>query len=177
MSENLKTTKYQDGTVISNVIDNIEWCQSKTGAYCWYNNNSVNKAVYGALYNWYTVSTNKLCPNGWNVPSDAEWTTLITYIGGESGNGGKLKEAGTTHWASPNTGATNETGFTAVPGGLRSSMDGNFFDIGGTCILYSSDEEVPTYAWVRVLWFNFSDVGRSSGLDETGYSIRCLKDN
>ena len=116
---NLKTTKYNDGTSIPNVTNDTSWSNLTTGAYCWYNNDVSYKNPYGALYNWYAVNTGKLAPKGWHVPSDAEWTTLITYLGGESIAGGKLKEAGTTHWLSPNTEATNSTGFSALPGGRR----------------------------------------------------------
>lgn len=126
MAENLKTTKYNDGTAIPNVADNTVWAALTTGAYCYYDNDSTtNRATYGSLYNWFAVNTNKLAPTGWHVPTDAEWTTLITYLGGENVAGGKLKEQGTSHWLSPNTGATNETGFTALPGGGRTS-DGIF---------------------------------------------------
>src|SRR5664279_5386678 len=108
MAENLKTTKFNDGTSIPLVRENSAWKDMNSPSFCWYNNDATtNKNNYGALYNWYTVNTNKLCPSGWHVPSDAEWTTLRTYLGGDSVAGGKLKETGTTHWKSPNTGATN----------------------------------------------------------------------
>jgi uncharacterized protein (TIGR02145 family) len=118
MVENLKTTKYRNGDPIPNVTGNA-WAALTTGAYCWYNNDAATyKATYGALYNWYAVADSRnIAPTGWHVPTDAEWTTLTTFLGGESVAGGKLKETGTNHWTSPNTGATNETGFTALPGG------------------------------------------------------------
>ena len=95
-----------------------------TPGYCWYNNDeNANKNIYGALYNWYTVNTGKLCPAGWHVQTNEEWGLLTTYLGGNN-IPGKLKEAGTAHWASPNTGATNESGFTAMPGGQRSEVWG-----------------------------------------------------
>ncbi|MBI5010148.1 MAG: fibrobacter succinogenes major paralogous domain-containing protein, partial [Bacteroidia bacterium] len=118
MKENLKTTKLNDGIALPNVIDNAAWAALTTTGYCWYNNDATTyKSTYGALYNWYAVNTGKLCPIGWHVPSDDEWTLLTTFRGGYSVAGGKLKETGTLHWTSPNTGATNETGFTALPGG------------------------------------------------------------
>ena len=130
MAENLKTTKYNDGMAIPLVSDNNAWEALKTPGYCWYNNDAAaNKNRFGALYNWYTVNTKKLCPAGWHVPNDKEWTTLRTYLGGEEIAGGKLKETGTTHWTSPNTDATNQTGFTALPGGGRRS-NGEFFGLG-----------------------------------------------
>src|SRR5450759_4787246 len=96
MVENLKTTKYNDGITIPLVIDNTAWTDLITPKYSWFNNDIANKEVYGALYNWYTVNTNKLCPKGWHIPTDEEWTTLTTYLGGEGVAGGKLKETGTT---------------------------------------------------------------------------------
>ncbi len=124
MAENLKTTRYNDGTPIPLVTDSLEWDNLVTPAYCWYRNDPVTYGeTYGALYNLHVVSTGILCPSGWHVPSDAEWTVLSDYLGGESVAGGKLKEAGTTHWYTPNAGATNETGFTALPGGIREAAN------------------------------------------------------
>ena len=121
MAENLKTTKFNDGTPIPMVKENDAWANLTTPAFSWYNNDSIdNKRNYGALYNWYTVSTNKLCPVGWHVPTEAEWATITAYLGEVGLAGGKLKDAGTVHWRTPNTGATNESGFTALPGGYRS---------------------------------------------------------
>ena len=115
MKENLKATKLNDGTNILLETDNATWISLTDPAYCWYNNDASSyKNTYGALYNWFTVETGKLCPTGWHVPSDAEWFTLIDFLGGESVAGGKLKEIGNTHWNSPNTGATDEYGFTAI---------------------------------------------------------------
>jgi uncharacterized protein (TIGR02145 family) len=120
MAENLKTTKFSDGTSIPNVTDLSVWDALTSPGYCWcLNNASTYKAVYGALYNWYTVNTGKICPAGWHVPSYDEWNILSTFLGGLDVAGGKLKETGTTHWQSPNEGATNESGFTALPGSMR----------------------------------------------------------
>lgn len=141
MKENLKTTKYNDGTAIPLVIDSPDWSNLKTPGYTWNicgNNEDSIIAIYGALYNWYTVNTGKLCPTGWHVPSDNEWTTLITYLGGENVAGGKLK-AGTADWGSPNIGATNESGFTALPGGVCYA-DGDYSGIGGDGFWWSSSE-------------------------------------
>jgi len=120
MKENLKTTKYNDGSSIPLVTDNTAWINLSTPGYCWYNNDAATyKSAYGAMYNWYTVNTGKICPPNWHVPTDTQWETLITYLGGKIIAGGKMKETGTAHWTSPNIGATNETGFTALPGGYR----------------------------------------------------------
>jgi uncharacterized protein (TIGR02145 family) len=139
MAENLRTTKLDDGKIVPLVTDDKIWAGLNTPAYCWYTNNAPeNKNKYGALYNWYTVSTNKLCPRGWHVPTDAEWKTLITNLGGESVAGGKLKEKGTSHWQSPNAGATNETGFTALPSGER-KQSGVFEDSGSNIEIFRSN--------------------------------------
>ena len=131
MKENLKTIRLNNGSSIPVVTDSIIWKSISTPACCWYkNDSSTNKNTYGALYNWYTVSTGLLCPIGWHVPSDDEWLTLIKYLGGQSVAGGKLKESGTIHWNSPNTSANNESGFTALPGGIREQIQGAFDKIG-----------------------------------------------
>ncbi len=125
-AENLKTTRFNDGTPIPLVTDNSTWEFLVAPGYCWYNNDeAASKEVYGALYNWYVVVSSKLPPEGWHVSTDAEWTILETFLGGITGAGGKLKETGTDHWLTPNTGATDETGFTALPGGIR-AKDGSY---------------------------------------------------
>jgi uncharacterized protein (TIGR02145 family) len=146
-----------------------------------------NYATYGVLYNWTAAmdgeassTTNPsgiqgVCPAGWHLPSDAEWTELIDYLGGEMVAGGKLKETGTTHWNSPNTGATNETGFTALPGGSRGS-NGTFDVIGGDGYWWSATEFDATNAWVRGMSYDYGDVSRYGGNKEVGYSVRCLRD-
>jgi uncharacterized protein (TIGR02145 family) len=132
-----------------------------------------NYATYGVLYNW-TAAMNA-CPDGWHLPSDAEWTELTDYLGGESVAGGKLKETGTTHWASPNTGATNETGFTALPGGYRNSS-GSFVSIGYYGYWWSATEIGATSAWYRFMFFYSSDVSSYNYYKEVGLSVRCLRD-
>jgi uncharacterized protein (TIGR02145 family) len=177
ITENLKTTKYKDGTAIPLVADNTAWSNLTTPGYCWYTNNeAVHKATYGALYNWYVVSTGNLCPFGWHVPSNVEWTTLTDYLGGTIVAGGKLKETGTTHWASPNTGATNETGFTALPGGYR-YLNGTFYYIGSYGFWWSATEIEATVAWSRNLYYSNSNVTRISFSEGNGFSVRCLRDN
>jgi uncharacterized protein (TIGR02145 family) len=177
MKENLKTTKYNDGTAIPLVTDGAVWEALTTPGYCWYNNDATTyKATYGALYNWYAVNNGKLCPTGWHVPTDAEWTTMTTYLGGEDVAGGKLKEIGLTHWQSPNTEATNETGFTAVPSGGR-YMDGAFALIGGNGSWWSSSEYLTTDAYYRWVGFDSPTVSRTNGNSHCGFSVRCLKDD
>ncbi|MDP3003129.1 MAG: fibrobacter succinogenes major paralogous domain-containing protein [Bacteroidales bacterium] len=177
MKENLKTIKYNDGTAIPLVTDGAAWVALSTPGYCWYNNDAATyKATFGALYNWYTVNTGKLCPSGWHVPSDAELTTLTTYLGGEIVAGGKLKETGTTHWLSPNTGATNESGFTALPGSNRTEI-GTFYSFGYNGNWWSSTVYSTTDAWYRNMNYSYSDVYRNYYPKIHGFSVRCLRDN
>jgi uncharacterized protein (TIGR02145 family) len=176
MAENLKTTKYNDGTTIPLVTEKLTWKALITPAYCWFNNDSSNKTVYGALYNWYTVNTNKLCPTGWHVPTAKEWTILTTYLGGKNASGGKLKETGLTHWKSSNKGVTNETGFTALPSGERNQY-GVFGNKGYTCYMWSSTEYSITSAYFRYVSYSWStNVGRLSTSKRGGFSVRCLRD-
>ncbi|MBN1791843.1 MAG: PKD domain-containing protein [Bacteroidales bacterium] len=176
MAENLKTTKYKTGSDIPNVTDATEWSALTTPAYSWYDNDEVTyKNTYGALYNWHTVNTGNLCPTGWQVPDENEWAKLITYLGGESLAGGKLKEIGTTHWTSPNTGAINETGFTALPGGDRDS-DGAFLSIDDYGSWWSATEYGTGCAWLRSIYYSSSGVVGSYGGKEFGFSVRCVKD-
>jgi uncharacterized protein (TIGR02145 family) len=177
MAENLRTTKYNNGTAIPLVTDNKEWEDLTTGGYSNSQNTSniENIATYGRLYNWYAINTGKLAPKGWHVPTDIELKTLTTFLGGGSYAGGKLKETGTLHWWSPNTGATNETGFTALPGGSR-MINGIFTNIRTTCYLWSATECDTSNAWVSEMTFHDSDVGRDIMSKKGGFSVRCVKD-
>jgi uncharacterized protein (TIGR02145 family) len=176
MKENLKVTKYKDGTSIPNITKDNDWRGLNTGAYCWYENNISYKGIYGALYNWFAVNTGNLCPIGWHVPSDAEWTTLTTYLGGVSVAGGKLKEDGDSHWTRGNVGATNETGFTALPGGSRVG-DLVFCGIGSSGIWWGSSDYTYSNAYVRGMMDYSRSVSRASHNKSSGFSVRCLKDN
>jgi uncharacterized protein (TIGR02145 family) len=178
MAENLRTTHYRNGEIIPEVSDDTAWSNLSTGAYCNYENTRNNDtiATFGRLYNWYTVSDSRnMAPTGWHVPTDAEWTTLTTYLGGDSEAGGKLKEINTTHWYSPNTGADNSSGYTALPGGYR---DGNitFFNIGNGVYWWSSSEGGTDYAWYRSLYYTNSNVERDGFSKISGFSVRCLRD-
>jgi len=177
MVENLKVTKYRDGTSISNVTDATQWSGLTTGAYCDYNNSASNSTTKGCLYNWYAVSNSlNIAPTGWHVPTDAEWTTLTTYLGGESVAGGKLKETGTTQWTSPNTAATNESGFSALPGGYRKSTNGTFNSIGNFGFWWSASELMTTGASYRRMDYSGGSVGKGASSRTAGYSVRCLRD-
>jgi len=194
MTENLKTTRYKDGTAIPVVTDNTEWSNLTTPGYCWYNNDEANfKNVYGAMYNWYTLNTGNLCPVDWHIPSDAEWTTLENYLiannynydGTTSGNKIAKSLASGFGWTSSiTTGAVgntdypakrNATGFTTLPGGYRND-DGTFIDIGKDGGWWSATESVATEAWDRYLYYDNSYVIRGTYSKKNGFSVRCLKD-
>lgn len=175
MAENLRTTIYNDGTPIPNVTDSTEWSSLSTGAYCNNNNDMGNAGTYGRLYNFYAVSTGKLCPPGWHVPTNEEWVILNDYLGGHLVAGGELKETGTSHWNEPNTGATNSTGFTALPGGFRYS-DGAFESIGDFGYWWSSTETGTDGAHGRNMYSFYSYLYYSHYYKVAGYSIRCVKD-
>jgi uncharacterized protein (TIGR02145 family) len=174
MAENLKTTRFNDGTTIPVVSDGKSWSTLISPGYCWYNNDALsNKSKYGVLYNGYSVSTGKLCPSGWHVPSVEDWLALTTFCG-EYLAGGKLKE--TDNWMSPNTGATNATGFTALPGGSRGNL-GSFMDIGLRGHWWSSTEFDNSEVLNRTMSYSNSGVSGSSDHKQSGLSVRCMKDN
>jgi len=176
LRENLKTTKYRDGTAIPLVADSLAWSNLSTPGYCWYNNDAAaNKNTYGALYNWYVVSTGKLCPTGWHVPDRSDCDILSSYLGDKIGDGGALKEKGLSHWLSPNLGATNVTGFTALPGGRRDYW-GTFLYLGYYCNWWSSKEYSPSMAGFRLLTrFTSNEFGDYYD-KRHAFSVRCLKD-
>lgn len=186
MAENLKVTHYRNGDPIPFVTDGGAWAGLATGAYCEYDNNVANVATYGRLYNLYAaVDPRNIAPEGWHVPSDDEWKQLEMYLGmnqveadieGWRGTdeGGKLKEVGTTHWNNPNEGATNETGFSALPGALRSNS-GDFYDIGIVAYIWSSTE-IGGNAWRRGIFHYSSWIHRGRYFKRGGFSIRCVKD-
>ena len=150
--------------------------QSLTPACCWYENNSGNKDVYGALYNWYTVSTGKLCPVGWHVPTISDWEELLTSLGGFSGAGEKLKEKGNTHWIKPNY-ASNETGFTALPGGFLSDIYNYYFaNIKSSGFWWTSAESSATFSWDYAMSYSARGVSHGILFKRTGISVRCLMD-
>ena len=176
MSENLKTSRYRNGGQIPNVTtDNTAWGNLTTGAWSYYNNADSNNAIYGKLYNWYTTLGDTLCPTGWGVPTDAEWTTLTTYLGGESVAGGKMKTIGNAYWNDPNTGAINLSGFSVLPGGYRTS-DGSFNYIRDFAFFWSATEFYSSLAWIRYLNNNDGNVNRNFYNKAFGASVRCLRD-
>ncbi|MBI5186442.1 MAG: chitobiase/beta-hexosaminidase C-terminal domain-containing protein [Nitrospinae bacterium] len=175
MKENLKVTKYRDGTAIPTTTADIS--AETSPKYQWaYNATESNASIYGRLYTWHAATDSRgLCPAGWHLPTDSEWTTLENYLGGSSVAGGKMKEAGTTHWASPNTGADNSSGFTALPGGYR-HRNGTFSNVGYYGFLWSATGYSSAGAWRRDLYYGDGIVYRSSGTMSFGSSVRCAKD-
>jgi len=176
MAENLRTTRYTDSTLIPNVKDADTWASLSTPAYCWYKNSEAAfKSMYGAIYNWYTVNTARLCPEGWHVPADTEWDDLTLLLGGEKTAGGKLKETGDSYWSTPNAGATNEYRFSSLPGGLR-YYDGNFRDFGFGGYFWSSSEFSNERAFFRFMFYEDASMYRFDNDKKNGFYVRCIKD-
>ena len=186
--QNLNVSKYSDGTPIPEVTDASQWAGLTTGAWCYYQNSTTNGTTYGKLYNWYAVMgiydaaslanpnlRKKLAPMGWHIPSDSEWTQLTDCLGGTSVAGGKMKETGTASWQSPNTAATNASGFTGLPAGYRIN-GGAFFRIGYDCTWWSSSEKDTNYAWWRKLTNNIGSVDKLDVFKRNACSVRCIKD-
>lgn len=173
MMENLNTTRYRNGDTIINATI---WNDSTNGAYCNYDNNSINGQIYGKLYNWFAVNNNRnIAPIGWRVPTDNDWRILVDYLD-SSVAGGKLKEADTIHWESPNAGANNSSGFTALPGGYRSSY-GSFDGIGNSGYWWTSSEYLDTTkAWYYSMNHNWAYVISYVSDKRKGFSIRCIKE-
>ena len=178
MAENLRTVRYRNGDSIPKVPDSSEWMNLKIGAYCINITKGNVPEAYGFLYNWYTVNdTRKIAPSGWHVPSHEEWTAMVSYLGGEEVAGGKVKESGTTHWNAPNTGATNESGFNALPAGGRGEI-GLFMEDGHEAVWWSGSSESGTIGAWCTFTTNYSSYLRSnaSARKYEGLSIRCIKD-
>jgi uncharacterized protein (TIGR02145 family) len=177
MAENLKTSRYKDGSAIKKIEDKTQWefaDKSQTAAWCYYDNNSGNNPTYGKLYNYYVVTDPRsLCPIGWHVPKDWEFTILTDYLGGNEVVGGKMKAI--TLWNAPNKGADNSSGYTAFPAGTRYS-DGAFDDLGVNGNFWSSTEINSRTAWCFILSFKYSAGGRVVNYKEAGLSVRCIED-
>jgi len=174
MAENLKVTRYRNGDAIPNVTDIALWTNATEGAWCTYNNNPANKGVYGLLYNFYAVADSRsLCPTGWHVPSDTEWTTLTDYLGGEAVAGLKLKVA---KWESSAPGSNNISGFTALPAGSRYGYDGLFSTQDRDATFWTSSIYNAKTSWYRGLYYLYPSVFRETSDNKGGHSLRCIKD-
>lgn len=179
MQKNLDVSTYRNGDVIPQVQDNTTWANLTTGAWCYYENNSAYGTVYGKLYNWYAVIDPRgLAPAGWHVPTQAEWNILRTCLGDFVG--GKMKETGTLHWLSPNTGATNSSGFTALPGGMRNGGNNGagFYQLGLYGIWWSSTEFISPPAFGVFFYLSNNSEGSNLYFENkgTGFAVRCIKD-
>jgi uncharacterized protein (TIGR02145 family) len=177
MSKNLNVSTYRNGDVIPNVTDAAEWSALTTGAYCYYDNDSATyAAVYGKLYNWYAVKDSRgLAPEGWYIPTEFEYATLSSCLGGDGVAGGPLKETGTTHWASPNNNATNETGFTALPAGTRTET-GSFISFSNVGRWWNANELDATNGWYRAINNSTGLFSKISNNKKLGVSVRCVRD-
>jgi uncharacterized protein (TIGR02145 family) len=176
--ENLDVEHYRNGDVIPQVQNADEWKNLSTGAWCYYENETSNGTTYGKLYNWFAVNDPRgLAPEGWHIPGDAEWNALIDFLGSKVAAGGKLKAL--TLWQEPNTGATNESGFTALPAGIRRGLlneNNDFSNIGEGCGFWSSTDADSDNAWYRYLYSIYSDFDRAIDDMNYGLSVRCIKD-
>lgn len=175
MAENLKTTRYKDGISIPFVNNPQDWSALSTPAYAWYvDAPAVYKDFCGAMYNWYTIATGKLCPAGWHVPAYNEYTDLIAFHGVKTNTGGKMKEAGTSHWEEPNAGATNESGWTGHPSG-RINETGTM-SYGWVGYWWTSTEFDPDRANIIMLYYDFVFIDDNNYNKRYGMAVRCVKD-
>jgi uncharacterized protein (TIGR02145 family) len=181
MAENLKVSKYNDGATIPNITDNLQWSNDISGAWCYYNNDGSNNAKYGKLYNWYSISptTNgnkNICPTGWHIPTESEWSILTDYLGGAGVAGGKMKESSTSSWNYyPNITPTNSSLFSALPGGYRNynGFFGSNEDFGKWWI---SKEYSESKSWCLALYYFNSEAHFTTSYNNDGLSVRCLRD-
>ncbi len=176
LSENLRSTFYNNGEGIPMVVENADWLGLTSGACCYYDFASNNHLTYGMMYNWYAIATDNICPPGWHVPTENEWLQLSDYLGEMSQAGGKMKEAGFEHWSSPNTDATNSSGFTALPGGYRDgTLNGGFYNLGTFCYFWASTAINTTNAYVHILFHDEGSMYRTTQNKNSAYSVRCIK--
>ena len=177
MRENLRTTRYSDGTPIEEQVLNSDWQSAdaqNTGALCWYENNHIIDFIYGKLYNWHAVDQGNLCPAGWRVPSEADLDILISLLGGDNIAGGKMKETGLLHWTSPNSSTSNDSGFTGLPGGLRGNS-GGFAWLSDRGYWWTSTVSADNKGRYFYLIYSNNMITKSSAVKSTGLSVRCLK--
>ncbi|MDB5229182.1 MAG: hypothetical protein JWN78_3375 [Bacteroidota bacterium] len=175
--ENLKTAHYNDGTNITTGLDSLQWRDSiAAGAYAYYNNDIANNSIYGKLYNWFAVNTGKLCPDGWHVPSDSEWITLVNYLGGDY-QGEKIKDTSSLWYPSPNVTNTNSSGFSALPGGMR-QLDSQDLYLGFEANFWSSTDPYHGYFYFAAYCYVNNNIiinVSNDAVKQNGYSVRCMK--
>ena len=178
-AENLNVSRYRNGDPVRHAATREEWLDAAAkgeGAWCYFSNDPANGKNFGRLYNWYAVSDPRgLAPKGWHVPTDREWSALTAFLGGEAVAGGKMKAAGGSRWRTPNEAATNSSGFSALPGGLR-GIDGVFAFGAQSAYFWTSAEHSPMLGWYRVLNYHVATVVRSGEEKIDGMSVRCVRD-
>lgn len=174
MAENLRVTRFRNGDRLPMVTDHYTWNQFAGSAYCHYNNDTNKSKPYGLLYNWHVINDHRnIAPEGWHLPSELELATLIAYVGGDTIAAGKLKHTG--HWLSPNAGAVNNHGFSALPGGYR-LHDGSFHTLGSNGYWWLQTGSYAMYAWSPRLYTGFADVKRDQRFENYALAVRCVKD-
>lgn len=177
MAENLKVTHYQNGDEIQFVSDNLEWSQQQNGAFCFYNNDSINSKKYGNLYNWYAITdARKIVPKGWHIPTLDEVNQLISYLKGDTTAAAKMKVNGAEFWITQNQYSTNSSGFSALPGGYRFGDDGTFHTLGSNGYWWTSTGSFELFSWSNRSYNVFADINRDKQYLTYGFSIRCVKD-
>ena len=174
--ENLKVTHYRNGDPIPHLTEKNDWVTTSDGAYCYFNNDTFLGQIYGNYYNWAAINDPRnIAPEGFHVPTFDEWMILVNYLGGQMEAGGKLRETGITHWSNTNVGATNETGFSALPAGRRDG-NGDFDNMFGYCYFWTSTEESAPYSWFYGLSSASTIILYAPINKENGYSVRCVRD-
>jgi uncharacterized protein (TIGR02145 family) len=177
LKENLKTTRFQNGDTIPNIISWPQWADMSTSAYCYFNDDTNNANIYGNLYNWYTIEDSRqLCPIGWHVPQVIEWTTLIDYLGGDSVAGGQMKDTGILYWINPNSGANNNSEFSALPGGERDEQ-GICLKIGTHAYFWSATGMHIFNSFSYRLDYYSANIFAGDDSKVIGMSVRCIKDS
>jgi uncharacterized protein (TIGR02145 family) len=176
MVKNLDVVTYRNGDPISHLSEDKDWLSAKGGGWCAYNNDTSYIKNLGRIYNWHTVNDPRgIAPEGWRVATNADWQTLIRNLGGVDSAGAKLKETGFQHWAPPNLGATNASGFSAYSGGYRSETDGSFKDLGGLGIWWLNSEGSQGYAYTASLVSITEKAYTGESLKNFGAYVRCIK--
>jgi uncharacterized protein (TIGR02145 family) len=177
MAQNLRSDRLNDGTIIPQIKSDSIWNGNYHIAYCWYNNDSIyNSKIYGALYNYYIVKSELLCPIGWHVPSNSEWNTLVNFLGGTEKAGGKLKDYFTPYWSDPNVCNVNNFGFAAQPGGRRSHIKGQFNNIRDQGYWWTSTSKNEFYSYSWSMYNSNTLISRNESSNRDGESVRCIKD-
>ena len=175
MTENLRTAKYNDGTIIPTGLNNTAWTATTTGACAIYGDVNANNIIYGKLYNWYAANNIKLAPIGWHVATEAEWIALVDCLGGTSVAGGKMKSTSTL-WNAPNLGADNSSGFNGLPSGFKSSINATYYSRGNEANYWGSNERNATQGEYLDLKSDFASVSFNGANKTFGYAVRCIKD-